>query len=202
MITIITPWLNHPELIPGYKQATEGAHVIVIDNGSDEVTHKALLEAGFTVIRNEFNNGYSRANNQGLEIADDGLVVFLNNDVVKQGDWLSIIENLKPGALYGASSDLRYVDGVPVFYIEGWCLIGHKSDFVRIGGWKNDWKGLYWEDNELCWRASRAGLGLKQINLPLQHLSNYTSSRTPDAYAHRSENQREFERIVREDRNG
>ncbi len=65
MTTIITPWLNHPELLPAYEEAVEGARVIVIDNGSDEATQDALAKTSFEVIRNEFNNGYSRANNQG-----------------------------------------------------------------------------------------------------------------------------------------
>ena len=82
-------------------------------------------------------------------------------------------------------------------------MFGHKSDFEMIGGWNDkDFPGLYWEDNELCWRAERAGLELKQSYLPLRHLSNYTTSRTPGAYEKRISNQAQFERIVRQGRNG
>ena len=35
-ITIITPWLNSPELIPTYIASVKGADVIIIDNGSGE----------------------------------------------------------------------------------------------------------------------------------------------------------------------
>lgn len=78
-------------------------------------------------------------------------------------------------------------------------MFGHKSDFEAIGGWNEvDFPGLYWEDNELCYRAERAGLQLKQAILSLVHLSNYTSRRTEGAYLHSEANRAVFERIVRE----
>ena len=205
-ITIITPWHNHPELIPAYEQAVKGAQVVIVDNGSDEETQTALIEMcdrlqTTSYVRDMENSGYAKANNSGMYFADDGIVIFLNNDIRAFGDWLPLLEHLKPGALYSPSAGMRLVDGIPVMYLEGWCLIGHKADFERIGGWKDDWEGYYWEDNELCWRASRAGLALKTIDLPLVHLSNYTSSRTPGAYDRSEANRAEFERIVREDRN-
>jgi len=85
-ITIITPWLNSPELIPTYIASVKGADVIIIDNGSDELTRRKLADIDATVIRNETNIGYSKANNQGLKQAKDGIVVFLNNDIEAHGD--------------------------------------------------------------------------------------------------------------------
>ena len=200
-ITIITPWLNSPELIPTYIASVKGADVIIIDNGSDELTRRKLADIDATVIRNETNIGYSKANNQGLKQAKDGIVVFLNNDIEARGDWLEIVADFQPGALYGTQAETRIVDGIPVRFLAGWCLCGHKSDFDRIGGWSEIWEGMYWEDNELCWRAEMAGLELKQVNLPLLHYSNYTTSRTPGAYDKRPSNQALFERIVRQDKN-
>jgi GT2 family glycosyltransferase len=81
-------------------------------------------------------------------------------------------------------------------------MFGHKSDFEMIGGWNDkDFPGLYWEDNELCYRAERAGLLLKQVIIPLVHLSNYTSRRTDGAYDYSQANREVFERIVRQDKN-
>jgi len=125
----------------------------------------------------------------------------LNNDIEARGDWLEIVADFQPGALYGTQAETRIVDGIPVRFLAGWCLCGHKSDFDRIGGWSEIWEGMYWEDNELCWRAEMAGLELKQVDLPLLHYSNYTTSRTPGAYDKRPSNQALFEQIVREGRN-
>lgn len=204
----MTPFHNCPELIPEYARACYGAQVVVIDNGSDEETAKQLREMvnwqlnKSLYIRNEANMKYSYANNQGLKVASGEIVVFLNSDVRTKGNWLSIVEKVtKRGALFGASAGKRNVDGQELPYLEGWCLWGIKNDFEKISGWnETDFPGLYWEDNELCFRATLAGLQLNQVTLPLEHLSNYTSQRTPDAYSRSSENNAVFEWIVRESR--
>ena len=209
MISIITPFHNCPELIPDYEAAVYGAQVIVIDNASDAETSDKLramvqrLGHDSVCIRNETNAKYAHANNQGLAASSGDIVVFLNSDVRAHGDWLSAVSTCKRGSLYSPSAGMRLVDGTPIYYLEGYCLFGWRDDFIRIGGWNDtDFPGLYWEDNEICWRASRAGLGLKQVALPLEHLSNYTSQRTPGAYDASMANQAVFERIVREARNG
>lgn len=205
MISIVTPWRNCPELIPAYETAVKGAHVIIVDNGSDSTTAAALCEMvtrlNGVYIRNETNAKFARANNQGLEAARGDWVVFLNSDIEASGPWLDKIEALEPGALYSPSMGTRYVDGAPVCYLEGWCLIGRTSEVRMIGGWNDkDFPGLYWEDNEFCWRAGRAGLSLRTIRLPLHHLNNYTTNRTPGALADSERNRETFERIVREAR--
>ena len=207
MISVITPFHNCPELIPDYEAAVYGAQVIVIDNASDAETSDKLramvqrLGHDSVCIRNETNAKYAHANNQGLAASSGDIVVFLNSDVRAHGDWLSAVSTCKRGSLYSPSAGMRLVDGTPIYYLEGYCLFGWRDDFIRIGGWNDtDFPGLYWEDNEICWRASRAGLGLRQVNLPLEHLSNYTSQRTPGAYEASAANQAVFEAKVREAR--
>jgi len=205
-LSIITPFHNYPELIPAYEAAVRGAEVIIIDNASEQDCAAQLVSMterlGGVYIRNDENKGFAYANNQGLAAATGDIVVFLNSDVRAHGDWLSAVSTCKRGSLYSPSAGMRLVDGTPIYYLEGYCLFGWRDDFIRIGGWNDtDFPGLYWEDNEICWRASRAGLGLKQVALPLEHLSNYTSQRTPGAYEASTANQAVFERIVREGRN-
>ena len=209
MISVITPFHNCPELLPEYEKAVQGAQVVVIDNASNSVTASSLqdmverLVNGSKYIRNEANEKYSKANNQGLVAADGEIVVFLNSDITSRGDWLSKVETVKKGAIYSATTGVRTVDGEAIRYLEGWCLFGHKSDFEMIGGWnETDFPGLYWEDNEISYRAEKAGLELKQLFVPLLHLSNYTSMRTEGAYLHSQENRAAFERIVREGKRG
>jgi len=208
-ISIITPFHNCHELLPEYEKAVQGAQVIAIDNASDPVTSEQLeamvnrLGNGSIYVRNEENIKFSKANNQGLGLATGEIVVFLNSDIQATGNWLDRVQNAKKGALYSPTSGVRIVDGEVLRYLEGWCLFGHKSDFERIGGWnERDFPGLYWEDNELCYRAERAGLQLRQLLLPLRHLSNYTSRRTEGAYLYSEANKEVFERIVRQGRNG
>ena len=207
MISVITPFHNCPELLPEYEKAVQGAQVVVIDNASNAVTAASLQEMverlgnGSKYIRNETNERYSKANNQGLAAVDGEIVVFLNSDITSRGNWLGKVENIKKGALYAATTGVRTVDGEAIRYLEGWCMFGHKSDFELIGGWnETDFPGLYWEDNEISYRAEKAGLELKQLFVPLLHLSNYTSMRTEGAYDFSEDNKAVFERIVRQGR--
>jgi len=205
MISVITPWLNSPELIPAYEAAVTGAQVVIIDNGSALGTESALREMvkrlGGIYHKNDVNMGYAYANNQGLRLAKGEIVCFLNNDIIAQPGWLDNLKGLRRGALYGPSLQGRLVDGVGAAFLEGWCLIGYRADFERIGGWNDKaFPGLYWEDNELSWRAMRAGLVLKEISLPIYHLSNYTSKQTPGAYNASETNRLTFFEIVRRDR--
>ena len=69
--------------------------LIIIDNGSEKET-KEYLEGlkndkrlpGYILIRNEENQGYTIATNQGMEISDAPYVCLLNNDTIVCKGWL------------------------------------------------------------------------------------------------------------------
>ena len=69
--------------------------LIIIDNGSEKET-KEYLEGlkndkrlpGYILIRNEQNQGYTIATNQGMEISDAPYVCLLNNDTIVCKGWL------------------------------------------------------------------------------------------------------------------
>ncbi len=68
--------------------------IIVVDNASTDGTREYLRElekqhGNFTVILNDENAGFARANNQGLRAAAGDYLVLLNNDTVVPRGWLS-----------------------------------------------------------------------------------------------------------------
>lgn len=67
--------------------------VIFVDNGSADGTAALLatLPAPFRSLRNETNEGFARACNQGAAAARGASLVFLNNDTVPQPGWLSAL---------------------------------------------------------------------------------------------------------------
>lgn len=207
-ISIVTPWLNAPELVAEYSKAMQHAdQLIIVDNGSSKETQEELvtmltLHPNGLYLRNDENRGYSAANNQGLAAVTSDVVMFVNSDVVGDPHWIDRLRYfLHPGALFGASLQMRHVDGIGAPYLEGWCIGGYKDEIVAFGCWnETDFPGLYYEDNDFCWRAIRHGLSLTHVRLPLQHLNNYTSQRTPGAYDKAQDNRLVFEQIVRRDR--
>jgi GT2 family glycosyltransferase len=69
--------------------------VIVVDNGSTDGTAdylRALAQsAPVRAVFNECNRGFAAANNQGLALATEGVVVLLNNDTIVPPGWLAAL---------------------------------------------------------------------------------------------------------------
>lgn len=196
-ISIITPWLNASELVRTYRPSVRGAEVIIIDNGS-EPEHAAVIrgmvdELEGVYIRNEYNNGFSKANNQGLAVATGDIIVCLNNDVECAAGWLlSVQKDVQPGELAGPSMLSKH----GVNYLEGYCIAARRQVWDKLGGWPANLPGMYWEDNILCLQAIQAGIKLKQTRWSVWHFNNYTARKVPGAAAFSLENERYFTDMV------
>src|SRR5258708_10189419 len=89
-ISIVTPWRDHPELIPAYESAVKGAEVVIVDTGStpenNEALHEMVLRLGTSLfmLRQEGPFSFARACNAGLEIANGDIIIFLNNDIAAE----------------------------------------------------------------------------------------------------------------------
>jgi GT2 family glycosyltransferase len=52
-----------------------------------------------------------------------------------------------------------------------------RSDLERLGGWDTAYaEPAYYGDNDLCWRAKQAGMGLVELTVGLKHLTNCTTN--------------------------
>lgn len=92
MLTLSTIILNYrdPELtarsVQTLKESADSVgvktQIIVVDNSAEETaeTLKKLLGPDVTIIENMENQGFSKANNQGMEIATGEYILLLNND--------------------------------------------------------------------------------------------------------------------------
>ncbi len=96
--------------------------VVVIDNGSGSDTAHLLQAASrryprFQVLRNERNQGFARACNQGAQAAASANLLFLNNDTEPQPDWLKpLFDILQEDPMVAAvGSRLLYPDGTIQF---------------------------------------------------------------------------------------
>ncbi len=184
-ISIVTPFLNGLDLLADFEQATIGAELILIDNGSDPATADALAslppERG-KVIRNESNIGFAAANNQGYAHTTGDIIIFLNSDVAGDPSWLKYVaDDVKDGALYGPSVNRQLVYGIWLPYVEGWCIAATRATWDRLlyfneiayyedGPWDCvAYPGPYWEDDDLCFRAMEQNMSLVQTQWPIQH---------------------------------
>lgn len=203
MISIVTPWHNTPELIDSYRRNKDGAQVVIVDNASDHeasaAIHRMVVELGGRYVYNPVNRCFAPANNQGFELTSGEIVVFLNSDTETPPGFIEQLErDVKPGALYGPSLQTNNIEGRQLHYIEGYCIAATRDTWRKVGLWNDEYTGLYWEDNDLAWRALHADVKLIRTDWEVIHYSNYTSGRTEGAYNHSAENQARFRATVRE----
>ncbi len=176
---MITPWFGRGDLLDAYCATVALAdEVILIDNGNAPETAKRLTTLARTderviLISNETNRGFAAANNQGLFRASGKLVVFLNSDVEGSPDWITDLRNSHEArVLYGTRIRAQLIYGIPVPYLEGWCIAGFAEELRQeVRGWdEKGFPGPYWEDTDLCFRAMLRGFRLSTRPWGIEHL--------------------------------
>lgn len=200
-VGIVTPWYgNTAHLIADYARTVQGADaVVIIDNATPMETEQALRDAaqtnGWRYKREDYNTGFSLANNRGyFELVDMDVVVFANSDITlpEHGNLIeSIRHDVRHGALYGPSLQGQMVAGRMLPYLEGWCIAATRETWDRVAvnpgcPWDDEaFPQPYWEDNDLCLRALRNNVSLVQTNWPIIHLGGRSAgslARWAEAY--------------------
>ena len=110
---------------------------IVVDN-SNNSSDKKLVSSAFPMVQwvdMEYNAGFARANNKGIELSKGQLVLLLNPDtLLKPGVLLATANELLSSELVAAGVQLIHLDGQPQF---------SGSDFM-IGGLNHLLPLPYW----------------------------------------------------------
>jgi len=110
--SIIIPTFNLlnylAQTIDSVQRFTSNYELIIIDNGSSDGT-KSYLQAltkrdpRIRCIYNQTNQGFARAINQGLSVAQGDYLIWLNNDVIVTPNWTEQLRNclMKAGSKLG-----------------------------------------------------------------------------------------------------
>jgi GT2 family glycosyltransferase len=196
-VLIVTPWLDCPEFIAEYRKATEGVAKIIVDTGSTpENQFKIADSIPISLLVKSKGNGYGEWCNEGIQngIREEyDVIVCLNNDIYGEPDWLEDLQRCEPGALYGASLRAQVIEGAMIPYLEGWCIAAHRETWKVLGGFDTAYyRGNYWEDNDLSFRAVLQGYKLIPRQWTLTHINNGTSVKHPMAKARSEENRLKF----------
>ena len=188
----------------------EGVETIVIDNASSDASRQIAKDLGATVIANPRNEGYGRANNAGVKAADAAdFCLIVNPDVVVAagliGAMLAAAAKYPDTALFGPR--LIEPDGRVFFRngsilapspngaasrtslpetdcettnLSGACLLVRRQGFLDLDGF-DDNIFLFYEDDDLCYRASQRGWKLMHVNdATAQHVRGGSSTRLND----------------------
>ena len=186
--SIIIPVCNRPDLtekcLKTIKANTTDYEVIIVDNGSTPAY--SGLER---VIRNEKNEGFPVAVNQGLKQATGEILVILNNDTLVPPGWLdNLAEHLKTYDLVGPCSNnisgvqqiradhfntnLEFFDFaiklnkelaskiMPWYRLVFFCVAFKREVLEKIGFLDEQFSPGNFEDDDYCLRAIEAGFRL------------------------------------------
>lgn len=118
-VTVVIPTWNGKELLdmclpPLIAALRERDDIIVVDNASEDGTkeHLAATFPRVKVLRLEQNGGFRGGCNAGMEAADSDIILFLNNDMVVEPDFLAPL--LKPfeysAKLFAVTSQIYFMD--------------------------------------------------------------------------------------------
>jgi GT2 family glycosyltransferase len=172
--------------------AGEGVAAIVVDNASTDASREIARGHGATVIANPHNEGYGRANNQGIAACDTPFALIVNPDlVVEPGAVAALLEAagrypdagllaprivepsgrlflqprslLSPAHLNQAASMAVPEGDACLPFLSGACLLARAETFRAVGGFDPE-IFLFYEDDDLCRRMRDAGHALVHVH--------------------------------------
>lgn len=189
--------------IKSLYEYTRDFELIIVDNGSTDGTAEYLKTLdGVKLILNKENLGYSKGNNQGLEIAQGEYIGFLNNDILLYPNWFEECEKVFK-LEHAAFASPRHIN--PHFdntneknYIHFFrnnfnfkqdyeknfdacefpCVITKRDVIDKIGNFDENYTPAFFEDNDIKYRAVLAGYGVYTVNTAcFYHFGSVTSAK-------------------------
>lgn len=203
---------NLPKLIDAKNYAPNNIlEIIIVDDGSwdDSVN---LIKNKFPevrLIRHKINRGFSAAVNTGVRSAKGDLILLINTDVLPEKDFLvSVLPHFNDHKMFAVSLHEKgnsyakgafydgYIQLTPgeesdkfhnSFYVSGGSGVFSRHLWVELGGMDEKLLSpFYWEDIDLCYRASKRGLILGwEPNAIVTHKHESTISKFPKDYVAR-----------------
>lgn len=191
-LSIITLTYNKLDYTKNFIESlykfTKDFELIIVDNGSTDGTVEYLKsKPEIKLILNAENQGFSKGNNQGIEIAQGEYVEFLNNDILLYPQWFEacekVFQNEKAAFVsprhinphYDNTNEKKYIEYFKEFnysklYEKSFdecvfsCVITKREILDKIGVFDEAFFPAFFEDNDLKYRAVEAGYGIYVTN--------------------------------------
>ena len=206
-LSIITLTYNHLDFTKQYIESlykyTSDFELIVVDNGSTDGTVeylKSLDKDNLKLVFNKENLGFSKGNNQGIEISESEYIGFLNNDILLSPNWFIECEKVfeRENAAFVSPRQVNphfeninsenylkeYKNNSSNSYEKSFdncefaCVITKKDILSKIGGFDEKFSPAFFEDNDLKIRALDAGYDIFVVNtVPFFHYGSVTSKK-------------------------
>lgn len=157
---------NAAALVKTVQYFQPDAAIVVVD-ASGERTYPDL---DHVVFADHKTGGYAEALNIAAYHSDAEWMVFVNTDVVCQGEFSRVLSGLQPG-IYGNCMMRR--DRLRP-WLDGWIMAIHRVVWDTVGEFDDNFQAGAFEDADYCWRALDAGFPIASVGLPFVHLQKHT----------------------------
>jgi N-acetylglucosaminyl-diphospho-decaprenol L-rhamnosyltransferase len=211
---VVVNWNGEALLVPCLEAIAAGGslvHVVLVDNastdGSVDLVRRRFPDV--EIVTNSRNDGWARGNNLGIRrMLDAGfeIVMLFNTDARPAPGWAREVEGAFDADVRLGAVGFRLFEGRDPRLdraFEQAAQVAHVSIERRIEtitgaamalrgsalqevGLIDETYFLYCEDLDLCERLRAAGYGLARLSLPVRHLSEGSSRRTPSRSAYLS----------------
>lgn len=205
-LSIITLTYNKLEYTKKFVKSlykyTKDFELIIVDNGSTDGTVEYLKSIpNVKLVLNKENLGYSKGNNQGIEIAEGEYIGFFNNDILLAPDWFETIEEIfnkeeklafiSPRHInphFDKTNENRFLKYFKKRFhyakqyeknfdaCEFSCVVTKKDVINKIGVFDENYTPAFFEDNDIKYRAILAGYDVCVANeICFYHFGSITS---------------------------
>ncbi len=189
-IGIVSLWHNHPELLPFFQHmlSVDGwDKLIFVDNASDKglqgsyehsldaIQHKRP-GAHIDYLRMAENNVVKAWNAGAAQMGTDILVIMANDLLMLDARWVQIVtDGMKRMSRFQFQGP--YIgQQLGQYYVDGCLTVWMREDWEKLGGLDEGYEHPgYWSDVDIAWRATVAGMRLRQTPCPVHHLTAWTS---------------------------
>lgn len=148
-ISIIIVHKDRPEYLNiclqsiAVNSANNSYEIIVVDNNSGPETQAFLedIQNDVKVVRNDKNNYWSHALNQGIKAANPHTkyFIFMHSDVViLNPSWMDLFVNVceaNTSGMVGLETSSYFINGQKIDFIQEWCMMMTRDGLNKIGMW-------------------------------------------------------------------
>lgn len=206
---IVVTFNSNAVIRPALQSLPRGVNVTIVDNGSEDRSVETAITEGAKHVGSEGNIGFGRASNLGARKTDAEFIFFMNPDAVLSADALETMYRtalrypdagiIGPRLVDGEGQTcLRYSSILHPFaeagarapcepeavccmpLLTGAAMLCRRTAFEQVGGFDEN-IFLYYEDDDLCLRFSKAGWSLiYEPSAEVFHASGKSSPQTPE----------------------
>lgn len=129
----------------------------------DDASEQAYPSLNY-VHRIEYTS-YAGSINAGVEFLDNEWILSMNNDVICQGGFSNIIDNISPDKIYAN----QIIEEKGFVWFGNWIVLIPREVWNKVGQFDVNFEMCGFEDADYSIRAMKLGIPTVPINLPFFH---------------------------------